>query len=65
MTLEHVTSHLKNKELTNSTKRDLCSYCSFKIYGGTQQIDTVFHDPIIFYTMTEERKGGVPPCALH
>ena len=40
--LEPITSCLKSKLLINSTKENLCTYCSFKIYfDNTQQIDTV------------------------
>ena len=30
--LEPKSSHLKSKELTNSTNKNLCSYCNFKVY---------------------------------
>ena len=56
---EYKTSNLKSKELTNYTKKNLCPYCSFKIYMVTHNklYGDTFHDSVIFYTITGERNG--------
>ena len=54
---EPMTSSLKSNELTNSTTKHLCIYCSFKIHmvAHSKLIRLHFHD---LYTATEERYGA-------